>query len=105
MTNTTTSLLNKLREDGWTVETDAETIYWLESFNRSVAAHNYIDPRDKGKRKPILISRGDNEILVEWDYGREDGAGWIAHDLSSGNIIRAGVSRFEALLEIAYHID
>jgi len=72
MTRTEISLLDKLRRDGWTVETNVETIYWQDSFNRSVAASHRIEPRGKGKRKPILLSRGKREILVEWDYGRED---------------------------------
>jgi hypothetical protein len=97
-----TQVLQKLRTDGWTIETDPEVLYWHDSYNRSIAARNRIDIRTKGKRKPILLSHDNIEVLIEWDYGREDGAGWIAWELNSGNIICAGVKRFDALLNIAY---
>jgi hypothetical protein len=67
-----------------------------------MAAQNRIDIRTSRRRKPILLSRDNLDVLIEWDYGREDGAGWMVWELNSGNIICSGVTQFEALLEIAY---
>ena len=95
-------VLQKLRDDGWTIETDPEVLYWNETYGRSMAAQNRIDIRTSRRRKPILLSRDNLDVLIEWDYGREDGAGWMVWELNSGNIICSGVTQFEALLEIAY---
>ena len=91
-------LLKKLGADGWYIVTDPQLVYWAAIWPHSIAIRAGIDPRDRGRRKPIILRREREEILVEYDYGH---GGYIAHN-AQGDILSSGGSQFDALLTIAY---
>lgn len=92
--------LNDLRDEGWQVETDTETIYWTDIFSRSIAIREQIDPRQRGRRKPILLERDGEQVLIEWAYGDGD---WLAYN-ADGDIYGAG-ELHDVLLDLKYGHD
>ena len=106
MTKMDREMLKKLEaENGWQVTTDVETIFWTDIFGKSVAVGQGIDPRSKGKRKPMLLERDGETVLVEYDYAPDRRqAGWIAHN-DVGDIIIAGEDLFHTLLYLVYDYD
>jgi len=93
-----TSLKKTLQERGYQVTSDPEVIYWHEMFRRSLALRAGIDPRDRNRRKPVMLRRGAETIVVEYDYGR---GGWLAWN-DGGDIIAHERTKFDTLLKVCY---
>ena len=90
----------KLKEidRGWEVITDTNEIYFSEIFEHSTTFEKRIDPRQKGKRKPILVRGPEYDVLIEWNY-LADGRGWMAFN-DVGDIISEGERRTTAMYDV-----